>query len=285
MRHPYASNMRFVQPVVLLLGAAMDILVFAVYELSVFEQFDPLWFFVIAGAWNLLMLIATIITIVDSARKIHARKTRQLATDAMVVKLASIPFFLLNFAVLAAVFIGGLAILAFGVGIALWVAVAIGSGLTYLTMLSTSVYAWAAIAQLRRERIIGRGLTVLYTLLSLVPVTDIAAAVLLFGHYRRRPRLALVVVLLSAGLLTIALGVGGLFGLFGYAPFQFPSDGGLDPAGFLSISLIILGTAMILVTGIVAVVRRSALRLEAQRAATAVDASTESTTSDLVPAG
>jgi hypothetical protein len=278
MGRPYASSVRFVQPVALLLGAAIDILVFADYGAG-FEQFDPLWFFAIAGAWNLLMLIATIIAIVDSIRKIRARDTRRLATYAMVVKLASIPFFLLNFAVLTAVAIGGLAILAFGVGIALWVAVAIGSGLTYLTMLSTSVYVWAAIAQLRREGIIGRGLTVLYTILSLLPVTDIAAGVLLFGHYRRRPRLGLFIVLLSAGLLTIALGVGGLGGLFGYNPLQYPPYF-LDPAGFLSISLIILGTAVILVTGIVAVVRRSALRLEAQRAAAAaVGTSTESDTS------
>jgi hypothetical protein len=246
---------------------------------------DPTWILVVVGVWNLLMLAATVLAIVDSILKFRARKARQLGTDAMVVKLASIPFFLLNFAALVVVF--NTSIVLIFLGPVLWVVVAIGSGLTYLTMLSTSVYVWATIAQLRRERTIGTGLTVLYMILSFIFVTDIAAGVLLFGHIRRRPRLAVVWLLLATGIAMIVVGV--LDSFFDFLDFVFPVVG---EVGFvfgiywLEWGIpVVAGSVVILVTGIVALVRRSALRLEAQRAATAVDASTESTTSDLEPAG
>jgi hypothetical protein len=213
------------------------------------------WNFVIAGAWNLLLLIVTVTVIVDSIRKVRAKKTRALVTDVLVVKLASIPFFALNYFVLAFLFVGGAFILLFG-GMVLWVVVAIGSGLTYLAMLSTSIYVWAAIAQLRRERIIGTLLTILYAIMSLVFVADIAAGIMLFGHSRRRPRLALVVVLLSTGLSMIASGI---------VAFEFE----LDLTGIVSIALVIAGFIVVLATAIVSVVKRSSLKLEAQRAALA----------------
>jgi hypothetical protein len=242
---------------------------------------DQWWILVIVGTWHLLILIATVIAVVDSVRRIRARKTRQLAVDAMVVKLASIPFFVVNFFVLTISFNAGVVLI--WMGPILWTVVAIGSVLTYLAMLSTSVYAWAAITQLRRERIIGTGLTVLYTILSFLFITDIAAGVLLFGHSRRMPRLALMWLLLGSGIAMIVVGVLDFF--FGFLAFLVPELGfyGVD---WLDWSIpIAVGIVVILVTGIVAVARRSALRLEAQRAAIAVHASTESNTSDLVPAG
>jgi hypothetical protein len=243
-----------VQAGALLLGAAMYVVVMnTVEQLSTASNVQ--WYLVIAGGWNLLLLIVTVIVIVDSIRKVRAKKTRQLATDAFVVKLASIPFFVLNYVVLAFLFVGGAAIFLFG-GMVLWVAVAIGSGLTYLAMLSTSIYVWASIAQLRRERIIGTGLTILYVILSLIFVTDIAAGIILFGHSRRRPRLALLIVLASFGVSMIAVGV-----------FAFVSQ--LDIAGLLSIGVPAVGLAALVTAALVAVLQRSSLRLEAQRAALA----------------
>lgn len=252
---------------------------------------DPTWILVIAGVWNLLMLIATVIAIVDSVLRIRARKTRQLAVDAMVVKLASIPFFLSNFAVLMVLFNAGVVLI--WIGPFLWTIVAIGSGLTYLTMLSTSVYAWATIAQLRRERVIGSGLTLLYSILCFLFVTDIAVGVLLFGHSRRRPRLALAWLFFGTGIALIVVGVLDYF--FGFLSLVFPILGFLtinEPVFYFNGTdwlewgtPVAVGIVVILVTGIVGVVRRSALRLEAQRVATAVDGSTESNSSDLVPAG
>lgn len=53
---------------------------------------DLTWFFVTAGAWNLFLIAATVVAIVDSIRKVRAKKTAELAVDAMVVKFAAIPF-------------------------------------------------------------------------------------------------------------------------------------------------------------------------------------------------
>lgn len=257
--------------------------------ITVFALFDQLtqgdtvqWNFVIAGVWNVLLLVAAVIAIVDSTRRIRAGKTRQLATAVLVVKLVSIPFFVLNYLLLAFLFLGGAAIFVLG-GFALLAAGVIGSVLTYLAILSTSVYAWAAVAQLRRERIIGTALTLTYTILLFLPVADTVAGVLLFGHSRRRPRLALIVLLLATGLVTIAAGILGHLSFLGllYGPAA-PVN---DPLAFVWISIIIVGSLIILATVLVSVIRRSTLRNEAQRADNAVDASTESDTSDLVPAG
>jgi hypothetical protein len=195
---------RFVQAGTMLLGAVGYVLIIAFAgDLSSADHLH--WNFFIIGYWNTLLIVVTALVVVDSVRKVRAGETRKLATDLLAVKLASIPFFLLNFFVLAYLAIGGAVLIVFG-GFVLLIAVAIGSVLTYLTMLSTSIYAWAAIARLRRERVIGTGLTVLYMFLSFVFVTDIVAGVLLFGHSRRRPGLAVVVVLLSFGLILVVLG-------------------------------------------------------------------------------
>jgi hypothetical protein len=261
-RAHYAPKVRYVQAGALLLGAVMYVVVMnTVEQLSTASNVQ--WYLVIAGGWNLLLLVVTVIVIVDSIRKVRAKKTRTLATDSFVVKLASIPFFVLNYVVLVVLFVGGAAIFLFG-GMVLWVAVAIGSGLTYLAMLSTSIYVWAAIAQLRRERIIGTGLTILYAILSLIFVTDIAAGIMLFGHSRRRPRLALVVVLLSTGLAMITLGLLFMLGIVG-----FVSEPKYDPYMSVWISFVVAGIVVVLATAIVSVVKRSTLKLEAQRAALA----------------
>jgi hypothetical protein len=271
-RRPYASSVRFILPVVLLLGAAMYVVIIAFSE-QLITATNP-WYLVVPVAWNLLLFITTVITIVDGVLRVRAGKTRALAIDAMIVKLVAIPFFVLNFYVLAEFFIFGGLTIAFGIGLAFWVVVAIGGGLTYLTMLSTSVYLWAAIARLRRERIIGTGLTVLYMILSFLYVTDIAASVLVFGHSRRRPRLALVVLLLSVGALFVTYAIGTLT--------DGQGAGWNDPSIFLQwVIPLVIGGGLILATLIVSVIRRSTLRLEAERArvaaaATATTASPES---------
>jgi hypothetical protein len=249
--------MKLVLPTVMVVGAVMYVLIFTFID-HLNDADNVQWNFLIAGVWNLLLLIATIISIVDSVRMLRAGETRELATGAMVVKLASIPFFVLNYLMLAFLFIGGGVILLFG-GFVLWIAVAIGSGLTYLALLSTSVYTWAAIAQLRRDKIIGTPLTVLYVILSLVFVTDIAAAVLLFGHYQRRPRRALVVLLLAIGLLVLASGIL----IFSIDP-TFIDD--VNPASGTGFVVAVVGLTAIVTTGIITFVQRTSMRDEAQQA-------------------
>lgn len=226
---------------------------------------DMTWIVVLAGIWNLLLVIVVVVAIVDGVLRLRAGKATQLATNALIVKLISIPYFILNFYVLAVVFVGGGVTLIIGIGVALWVVVAVGIALTYFTMLSTSIYLWAAIARLRRERIIGTGLTVLYAILSFLFVTDIAAGVLVFGHSRRRPRLALVQLLLSAGAVILGFGIWDLLGTIA------DGAGALDdPVSMLFwIVPVAFGVAVILATGIFALIRRSTLQLEAEQAAAA----------------
>jgi hypothetical protein len=202
--------------------------------------------------WNLLLIVATVLVIIDSVLKIRSGKTRALATDVFVVKLAAIPFFLFNFGLLALLgvmgaafwFKGGVIILAF---------VPLEIALTYLAMLSTSVYGWASIARLRRDRVIGTGLTVLYSFLLLIFVTDIVVAILLFGHSRRRPgvALALVFLVLGAALAAVPLlltdGMGWL-GLPGAVVFE-----GVEWFG-------IAGLVVIVATIVVGLIRNSRLR-------------------------
>ena len=254
---PRPRTVRLIQAGTLILGSAMYALVIAfASQLSSVNNF---WVnFVVPGVWITLLFVVTALVVVDSVGKIRAGQTRDLATDGLVVKLVAIPFFLLNFFVLAVLAGGGLAIILFG-GVVLLVAVWVGIGLTYVTMLSTSVYVWAAIARLRRDRVIGTGLAVLYTFLSFVFVTDIVAAILVFGHSRRRPGLALVIVLLAVG---VILTVPGLL------PTDF-SGTMLSLLGndFLEVldTLSVIGIVLIVGTIVLAPVRMAVLRRRRKR--------------------
>ncbi|GHF22668.1 hypothetical protein [Pseudolysinimonas yzui] len=196
--------MRFVQAGVMLLGAVIYVLV--IKFLGELSRADALW--VVPAAfigWNILVFVTFILVAIDGVRKVRAGKTRQLATDLFVVKLSAIPFFLINFALLAVITAAGTVMLR-AAGIVFLAFVPLEVALTYLAMVSTSVYGWASIVQLRRDRVIGTGLTVLYSFLLLIFVTDIVAGILLFGHSRRRPGVTLVVVLLVFGAVLTVLG-------------------------------------------------------------------------------
>ncbi len=158
------------------------------------------------------------------------------------------------------------------IGPILWTVVAIGIGLTYLTMLSTSIYTWATITQLRRDRTITTPLAVLYAILSILFVTDVAAAVLLFGHSRGRPRLALLWLMFALGLAMITVGILDFF--FHYLDFIVPELGFYRVDWLEWVVPVGAGIAVILTTGIISVVRRSVLRLEA-RTASAVESAVE----------
>ena len=278
------------QPAILLLGSAIYV-GFIVFVLQLDDSssddgsFD-LWILVCVGIWNILMFAATIIAIVDSVRGVRAQLTRRLAVDAMVAKLVAVPFFLLNFAFLFFLFEAGLVTAWMGIGFVAWIVVAIAAGMTYLTMLSTSVYVWATIAQLRKQRIIGTGLTVLYAILSLLFVTDIAAALLLFAHSRRRPRLGVVWLFIGTGIALVGLGILDYFTNFFDTVFfvvgVLNKDHGLP---WLEWGVpTVLGLVAILITGVIALVRRSSLHREAQ-VARAVISHTQNDPSDPVLVG
>lgn len=247
--------MRFVQPIGMLLGALLYAVSFVFAEQL---NAGPIpWDLVIFVGWNVLLPVVTVIAIVDAVLKIRAKKTRQLATDALVTKLTSIPFFLVNFVALLAVVLFSLGFLLFG-GFLVLPFVPLFIGLTYLAMLSTSVYTWAAIIQLRRDGVVGIGLTILYALLSLIFVTDIAAGILLFGHSRGRPGRALVIVLLTLGL---ALAVPGFLLSDWLDPFLIMIDSPTDGPPWVGIA----GLSVIAATIVGAVVWHIVRRLRQHR--------------------
>ena len=249
---PRPRTVRLIQAGTLVLGSAMYALVIAFA--GQLGDVNNVWLtLVIPGVWITLLCVVTALVVVDAVAKIRAGQTWDLASDGLVVKLVSIPFFLLNFVVLGLVGLMGGMIFLFG-GFVLLFAAWIGSGLTYLTMLSTSVYVWATIARLRRDRVIGTGLAVLYTFFSFIFVTDIVAAIMVFGHSRRRPGLALVIVLLALG---VILTVPGLLPteFFG-ALVTIPGN---DILGMLD-TLSVIGIVLIAGTIALALVRMAVLR-------------------------
>ena len=248
--------MRFVQAGVMILGAIGYVLipiavVWAAPALSESSGPEaPLYILIaVVVVWNLVLLTVTVLVIVDSVKKIRSGRTRELASGVLLVKLAAIPFYLINFALLLLVAFGVLALSLRIIGILLLPfvipIVIAGVILTYLLLLSTSIYGFAAIARLRRERSIGTGLTVLYALLLLVFVVDIAAAVMVFGHSRRRAGTALVVLLLTAGAVLVAIWAA-----------LFDPDGGFDARAWIGIG----GAAMIVGTIVITLLRRARLR-------------------------
>ncbi|MEO5920186.1 MAG: hypothetical protein ABIQ01_03505 [Pseudolysinimonas sp.] len=235
---PRPRTVRLIQAGTLILGSAMYALVIAFS--SQLTTADNVWVtLVVPGVWITLVCVVTALVVVDAVAKIRAGQTWDLASDGLVVKLVSIPFFILNFVVLSVLTFMGGAIFLFG-GFALLVAAWVGIGLTYLTMLSTSVYVWATIARLRRDRVIGTGLAVLYMFFSFVFVTDIVAAIMVFGHSRRRPGLALVIVLLAVGVILTVAGLlsPDLSGMLVSTPGS-DSPGLLNPLSVIGIVLIV----------------------------------------------
>ena len=175
------ATMRFVQAAVLLLGAVVYVSPF----FPVSAEFPDLLFWIIFG-YNVLLVVVTLLAIVDSVVKVRAGRLSELAQGVFIVKLAAIPFFLINFAAMVLLTLGGTALVFVrGIGLAVLAAVAFATVLTYLTMISTSVYGWATVALLRRQRRIGTAFAVIYSILLCVFVADTVVGIVLFVLVRR----------------------------------------------------------------------------------------------------
>ena len=175
------ATMRFVQAAVLLLGAVVYVSPF----FPVSAEFPDLLFWIIVG-YNVLLVVVTLLAIVDSVVKVRAGRLSELAQGVFIVKLAAIPFFLINFAAMVLLTLGGTALVFVrGIGLAVLAAVAFATVLTYLTMISTSVYGWATVALLRRQRRIGTAFAVIYSILLCVFVADTVVGIVLFVLVRR----------------------------------------------------------------------------------------------------
>jgi hypothetical protein len=138
-------------------------------------------------AWNVALMITTVLVIVDAARKVRTGSASRFTTGVLIVKLAAIPFFIANFVLLGLNAVEGAVTLPFG-GFIYLAAVAGATVLTYLAMASTSIYGWAGVRALRRDGRISRAEAVTYSALLCVFVVDIVGAVLVFARGRREVR-------------------------------------------------------------------------------------------------
>ena len=155
------TTMRYLQAGVLLGGAALYLGV-AVEAYWLSTTVADMAYVVLIGGWNVLLIIVAALVLADSRRKARAGKTYVLATDLLIVKLAAIPFFLINFTVLTWIAFFGSTLALYGQSLESGGYVALAAAgaiaLTYVAMLTTSTYGWATIAQLRRDGRIGAAL-------------------------------------------------------------------------------------------------------------------------------
>ncbi|GAB3410148.1 hypothetical protein GCM10027515_30130 [Schumannella luteola] len=186
--------MRYAQAGLMIFGALLWIgIILAFFNGLIDREHSQAVVYGTVIGWNILLFVATVLVIVDAVVKIRGRRTDQLSGGVMLVKLAAIPFFIINFIVLALVSIGTVVFVGTGIIVA-----AVTTPMTYVAMLSTSVYGWAAlIAQFRDRRIAG-GRLAFYVVMLFVFVFDIVAGILIYGQARRSRVLAPTAGLASA---------------------------------------------------------------------------------------
>jgi glutamate mutase epsilon subunit len=138
-------------------------------------------------AWNVALMIVTVLVIVDAVRKVRSGQAVRLTTGVFMVKLAAILYFIANFALLTLITVSSALTVIFGgfVGLA---AVAGATVLTYLTMATTSIYGWASVRALHRDRRIGSAQAAIYAVLLCIFVLDVLGGILLFAEARRKAR-------------------------------------------------------------------------------------------------
>ena len=144
---------------------------------------------VVIISWLIAMIVAPVLGVLDAVRKLASGDADGLRVSAVLVKLAAIAFFVPNFVLVAAfallvqllasMFAAGAVLALFnlaGVGIII--------AITYLLMLPTSAYGWAALIWLRRRRAISNQFFVGHAILHAIFVTDIISSLIVASKVR-----------------------------------------------------------------------------------------------------
>lgn len=137
----------------------------------------------LAIVWLVAMIGAPAIGLMDAVHKLAAGDAAGLRKGAITVKLAGIPFFVLNYVVvamvalllqlLASMWAGGAILALFN-----WAGVGVVMVVTYLVMLPTSAYGWAGLIWLRRNRAVSNTFFVLNAILHTIFVVDILSSLI-----------------------------------------------------------------------------------------------------------
>lgn len=145
---------------------------------------------VLLGAWLVGALAVVTVAILDALALLKRRDVGALAGSGMLVKLAGIPFFVVNFLFLAGAILG---VLFFSSMFAAGGMTAIGAVVvtpvlvvgTYLVMLPTSSYGIACLVLLRRDGVISSSCFATHLVMHLVFVVDVVSAVLVRNRVSR----------------------------------------------------------------------------------------------------
>jgi len=130
-------------------------------------------------AWLVLYLMAAVWAAKDAFGMLRQRDLDGLRRAAMLVKLTSIPFFILNFVLLTVI---AMALSITGIGVVL---APIFVASTYVIMLSTSVYGVCCLTLMHRDRAISTTFLTVNVILHLIFIVDIVST-LVVAHRAKR---------------------------------------------------------------------------------------------------
>ncbi|MFK4083042.1 hypothetical protein ACI2LF_02970 [Kribbella sp. NPDC020789] len=135
--------------------------------------------------WAVGYFVGAGVMVADAIRLRRRRELAALQASANVVKVAAIPFFVLNFVALARVVVR-VADDSDDFGLRGFLLAVLFVVLTYLAMLPTSAYTVGCLALMRDDELIGRGFYGLHLILQFLFVTDIVSAMVVIEVTRNR---------------------------------------------------------------------------------------------------
>jgi len=157
---------------------------------------------VVLGGWLVGCFVVGGVVVADALRLRRRGDLDGLQRSANVVKVAAVPFFLVNFVALARVVLHVGAGDREHFGLRGFLTAVLFVVLTYLVMLTTSAYSVGCLAVLRQDGQIGRGFFGLHLILQFLFVTDVVSAIVVIEVARNRLGTARRPGLLSRHLLT-----------------------------------------------------------------------------------
>lgn len=171
----------------------------------------PAMFALLVG-WAVIYFVVGGLVVADAIRLRRGGQLDALQASANVVKIAEIPFFVLNFVALSRVVIHVGSDDRDNFGLRGFLVALLFVVLTYLVLLPTSAYPVACLAVLRKDERIGRVFYGLHLILQFLFVTDVVGAMVVIEVARNRLGTARPPGVVSRYLLTGVLAVASILG-------------------------------------------------------------------------
>ncbi len=158
------------------------LLLFMYFNVDKQNSDDTFWLLLIVlyALWFLVFIGSLVRLIAGSIKELRNNDTKALIASVKLLKLASIPYFIINFALCAII---GLLFVVVSRGLGL-IFLPIPVVLTWLTMLSTSMSSLFLLAALRKNRAATAGYVMKHAILQLFFVIDIISALFIVKRAR-----------------------------------------------------------------------------------------------------